>query len=48
MAKVRCRQGDATKVQAQAIVNAANNELWMGGGVSRQEKRWPLPRGDAE
>lgn len=34
MAKVRCRQGDATKVQAQAIVSAANNELWMGGGVA--------------
>ena len=27
-------QGDITKVDVQAIVNAANNEFWMGSGVA--------------
>ncbi|MCK4632673.1 MAG: macro domain-containing protein, partial [candidate division Zixibacteria bacterium] len=27
-------QGDITQVDCEAIVNAANNELWMGAGVA--------------
>lgn len=32
--KVSLCLSDITKVPAQAIVNAANSELWMGGGVA--------------
>jgi O-acetyl-ADP-ribose deacetylase (regulator of RNase III) len=37
-------QGDITELAVDAIVNAANNHLWMGGGVAGAIKR----RGGAE
>src|SRR5271168_4846186 len=32
--KIELRQGDPTDADADAIVNAANNELILGGGVA--------------
>jgi O-acetyl-ADP-ribose deacetylase len=37
--KITCRQGDITDSRAEAIVNAANDHLWMGSGVARAIKR---------
>ncbi len=39
MLEIEVRQGDITAVEADAIVNAANNRLWMGGGVAGAIKR---------
>ena len=32
--KVRLEQGDIAQVDTEAVVNAANSELWMGSGVA--------------
>ena len=37
--KIRVLQGDITEVEADAIVNAANDHLWMGVGVAGAIKR---------
>jgi O-acetyl-ADP-ribose deacetylase (regulator of RNase III) len=34
-----CEQGDITDAATEAIVNAANNHLWMGAGVAGAIKR---------
>ena len=36
---LRLVQGDIAKVKVDAIVNAANNHLWMGAGVAGAVKR---------
>ena len=39
MVKIEIRQGDITQLELDAVVNAANNRLWMGGGVAGALKR---------
>jgi O-acetyl-ADP-ribose deacetylase (regulator of RNase III) len=39
MAKITLYQGDITELDTEAIVNAANNHLWMGAGVAGAIKR---------
>lgn len=39
MIEIEVCQGDITQLELEALVNAANNGLWMGGGVAGALKR---------
>ncbi len=39
MIKIEVYRGDITQLEIDAMVNAANNHLWMGGGVAGALKR---------
>ena len=39
MGEITLFQGDITTLEVDAVVNAANNHLWMGGGVAGAIKR---------
>ncbi len=39
MIKVEVHQGDITQLELDALVNAANSRMWMGGGVAGALKR---------
>ncbi len=39
MIEIEAYQGDITQLELDALVNAANDQLWMGGGVAGALKR---------
>ncbi len=39
MIKIEIYKGDITQLELEALVNAANDRLWMGGGVAGALKR---------
>lgn len=45
---IEIRQGDLTEMEADAIVNAANNDLQLGGGVAGAIRRKGGPKIQAE
>ncbi len=48
MVRIDVHQGDITQITVDAVVNAANNRLWMGGGVAGALKRAGGPEVEAE
>jgi O-acetyl-ADP-ribose deacetylase (regulator of RNase III) len=46
--RIEIRQGDLTEMDTDAIVNAANNDLQLGGGVAGAIRRKGGPRIQAE
>jgi O-acetyl-ADP-ribose deacetylase len=46
--RIEIRQGDLTEMDVDAIVNAANNDLQLGGGVAGAIRRKGGPRIQAE
>ena len=46
--RIEIRQGDITEMDTDAIVNAANNELQLGGGVAGAIRHKGGPRIEAE
>jgi O-acetyl-ADP-ribose deacetylase len=46
--RIEIRQGDITEAETDAIVNAANNDLQLGGGVAGAIRRKGGPRIQAE
>jgi O-acetyl-ADP-ribose deacetylase len=48
VARIEVLEGDITKIEADAIVNAANNDLQLGGGVAGAIRRVGGPTIQAE
>ncbi|MFH1003343.1 MAG: macro domain-containing protein [Chloroflexota bacterium] len=48
MTEMEVYHGDITQLELDALVNAANNQLWMGGGVAGALKRAGGPEIETE